>query len=288
MSRPDQLLLMAIVYGAGLAVGVVRGAVVDPTVALAGYLAFLPLAASVHYANEYADYGTDRLAERTPFSGGSGALARTGLPRSLALRAAVASLAVGTVATAVAWDAGVVGVEAVALLAAIVTLGWGYSLPPLALAWRGVGEIDNAFLGGIALPTYGVAVATGRVALDAAVVFVPFGFVVFVNLLATTWPDRVPDATVGKATLATRLGPGTLRGLYAAGTLAAAASLAALHGDVPAVVCYAEAAALLLLAPAAVRYTRQHSPFPTVAAMVTFATVQFAAWGGVATGVLGG
>jgi hypothetical protein len=37
-----------------------------------------------------------------------------------------------------------------------------------------------------------------------------------------------------------------------------------------------------------VRYTRQHSPFPTVAAMVTFATVQFAAWGGVATGVLGG
>jgi 1,4-dihydroxy-2-naphthoate octaprenyltransferase len=293
-SRPDQLLLMVVVYGAGAAAGSVLASPApggsagpDPVVVLVGYLAFLPLAASVHYANEYADYWTDRLADRTPFSGGSGELLRAGVGRGLALRAAIASLAVGVVGVVVAWRVGPLGVEAVALLAVIVVLGWGYSVPPLALAWRGVGEVDNALLGGVVLPTYGVVVVTGRITVDAVAAFVPFGCLVFANLLATTWPDRLPDATVGKRTLATRLDPAALRRLYWLGVAAALGSVVVVAPVVPPVVSSAQAIAVLPFVAAGRRFTRQHSPFPTVAAMVAFAIVQLLAWGGVALGAIG-
>jgi 1,4-dihydroxy-2-naphthoate octaprenyltransferase len=285
MSRPEQLLLMAAVYAAGLAAAVERGAPVGIDRAVVGFLVYLPVAASVHYANEYADYGTDLLTERTPFSGGSGALARTGLSRRLPLRAAVVSLTLGTVAVAGAVATGWVSASAAGVLAVIAVLGWQYSVGPLALAWRGWGELDNAFLGGVALPVYGVAVAAGTVRPWAVLAFVPFGCVVFVNLLATTWPDRRADAAVGKDTLATRLAPRTLRRLYAAGALAAVGTMALVHGGpVPAAVCVATAVPLAGLVVGWARYTRQRSPFPTVATMVAVGLVQAAVWGWLAVG----
>ena len=38
---------------------------------------------SIHYVNEYADVETDRITQRTAFSGGSGALPESGLPPGL-------------------------------------------------------------------------------------------------------------------------------------------------------------------------------------------------------------
>jgi 1,4-dihydroxy-2-naphthoate octaprenyltransferase len=277
---------MAAVYGAGVAFAAARGAGVVPADAAVGFLVYVPLAASVHYANEYADRGTDLLADRTPFSGGSGALPRTGLDPRLALWAAVATLCVGAVASLAAFASGRLAAAALALLVVVVVLGWEYSLPPLALAWNGLGEVDNALLGGIILPAYGVA-AAGGVVTEAAWAFLPFGFVVFVNLLATTWPDRRPDAAVGKRTLATRLEPSTLRRLYGLGVAGAAGSLALVHGGlVPATVCLAVGASLLPLAWGARAYTRQRSAFPTVATMAATAVVHLLAWSAVAAGVL--
>lgn len=80
MSRPAQLLLIALVYALGVAIAFAEGVALDVTELVVGLVALLPVAASVHYVNEYADYWSDRLTSRTPFSGGSGALAQTGLP----------------------------------------------------------------------------------------------------------------------------------------------------------------------------------------------------------------
>lgn len=63
--------------------------------------------------------------------------------------------------------------------------GWAYSLPPLALAWRELGELDNAALGGLVLPLYGFAVASGRVSFDPILACVPFVALVFANMLET-------------------------------------------------------------------------------------------------------
>lgn len=292
MSRPDQLLLMGLLYATGTLAALGGGATLDVPQVVTGFLLFLPVAVSVHYANEYADYETDHLTTRTPFSGGSGALVRTGLPRGLALRAAVAALAVAVVAVGVVagFELGggpalVPDAAALGLLAVVAVLGWQYSLPPLALAWRGWGELDNALLGGVLLPVYAVAVA-GEVTVGSVLAFLPFGCVVFVNLLATTWPDREADAAVGKDTLATRLSTGRLRSLYAGGLLASGVSLAVFHaGPVPALVCRASLLATPLLVWGLVTYTRQRSPFPTVAGMIVFAGAQFVAWAAVGVGL---
>ncbi len=277
MSRPDQLALIALVYMMGSAIALADGASVDLFVAGTGLLALLPVSASVHYANEYADYFADYLAVRTPFSGGSGALQRTGLSRRLPFWGAVVTFLFGA-------GVGLLGLSrgyplpALIVLFVIAVFGWAYSVGP-ALAWRGLGELDNAALGGIALPVYGFAVQAGTVTPRTVAVCIPFFSLVFINLLDTTWADREADAAVGKNTLATRFSPARLRALYLLGIGVWVISLLLLRASGlpdPVVAGSLPAAPFLLWG---VRwYTRRRSAFPTVAAMVLTAITQTAAW----------
>ena len=287
MSRPSQLLLIVAVYALGVAIAVASGAPLDTPVVVAGVAALVPTAAAVHYANEYADYDTDADADRTPFSGGSGALHVTGLPRSLARDATVAALAVGSLAVGGLWLAELLSSTAAVLLAGIAVLGLQYSLPPLSLAWHGVGELDNALLGGLLLPCYGAAVL-GGLTVDVALAVVPFTLFVFVNLLETQWPDRMPDADVGKYTLPTRWSKRRLRATYWLVTTAGVVSLYVLTADtaplpgvdpIPRVVTAATLPALPLFVWGGVRYTRREVPFPAVVGMVFVAVAQLLAWG---------
>jgi 1,4-dihydroxy-2-naphthoate octaprenyltransferase len=287
MARPSQLLLIVAVYALGVAIAVARGAVFESSAVAVGAVALLPTAAAVHYANEYADYDTDAAADRTPFSGGSGGLYLTGLPRSLARDATAAALVVGGLAGTGLWLAGPLPSPAAALLTGIAVLGLQYSLPPLSLAWRGVGEFDNAVLGGLLLPCYGAAVL-GGLTVDVALAVVPFTLFVFVNLLETQWPDRMPDADVGKYTLPTRWSKRCLRATYWLVTTAAVVSLYVLTADtatllgfdpIPRLVTAATLPALPFFVWGGVRYTRREEPFPAVVGMVVVAVAQLLAWG---------
>lgn len=282
MSRPDQLLLVAFVYTLGTVMALAWGTPFDRQGYLSGLAALVLVAASIHYANEYADYETDALTERTPFSGGSGALVELDLPRRLPRDAAAVTLLLGA-GLALACLLHGQTVVGIGVLAFGVVFGWMYSLPPLALAWNGLGEIDNAALGGMALPLYGFTVQAGTLTVGAVLAFLPFTLLVFVNLLDTTWPDREADAAVGKETLATRWPTERLRLTYAGVVLLAFALLPLLAGTVlPPLVAYGSFLALPFLAWGAARYTRDRSPFPTVAGMVLFAVVQFGAWARIA------
>jgi 1,4-dihydroxy-2-naphthoate octaprenyltransferase len=284
MARPTQVLLVAAVMLLGVAFAAARGASPDPVAVVVGLVALLAVAAGIHLANEYADHETDRLTSRTPFSGGSGALGRTGLPRSIALRAArVASLAGFCVAVA-GWWAGVLPGPALVVLVLGALGGWAYSLGPFPLAWHGIGEMANGVLGGMLLPLYGVAVAGAMLDTAAIAAFLPLMLVVTANLLATTWPDRTADAAVGKRTLATRWQPVVLRRLFAALAGAATAMLAAGLLAWPAVVALAGLSAVPLLVVGLAWYTRRESPLPTVAAMVWLVVAQLGAWVLVAQG----
>lgn len=303
MSRPAQLALIALVYALGVAMAAGRGATVDPARVGVGLAALLPVAASVHYANEYADVETDALTDRTPFSGGSGALVGTDLDPRLALRAAVATGAIGLAVLAfAALSTGGPGASALlalpapstlpataaALLVGILVVGWEYSVGPLRLAWRGLGEATNAALGGVALPLYGFAVVAGGVTTAAALATVPFALVVFVNLLETQWPDRRADAAVGKRTLATRWSAGRLRWAYVAGLLAAAGTGIALAGRVfPLPVAVGTLVPMVGLLPGAVRFTSREEPLFAVVTMVGIAVASTVGWAVVA-GVPGG
>ena len=281
-ARPAQLLLIALVYAMGASLAFAETGRRPVRTHAVGLTAMGLVAASVHYANEYADAETDRLTDRTPFSGGSGALPRTGLSRTVVLAAGAVALAAGSALVAVT-AGGALPRLSVWLLAAVAVLGWQYSVGPLAFAWRGLGELVNAVLGGLLLPVYAASVATGRVTLSAVAACLPFAIVVFLNLLDTTWPDRRADAAVGKRTLATRWSTGRLRGAYWVGVVTFAAATVALATTLPSAVWAVTAGVLPVLAYAGSRYTADESPAPTVAAMVALAVAQTAAWLAVAT-----
>jgi 1,4-dihydroxy-2-naphthoate octaprenyltransferase len=283
-ARPAQVALVVLVYALG--VGIATNGepfVIGPLPPTAGTVgtgavALLATTVAVHYANEYADQDTDRLTTRTPFSGGSGALVATGLPRSFLRSALLGSIvaAVGSLVFAV-WNG--LASDAALLLLVILVSGLAYSLPPTALIRRGAGEAVNATLGGLLLPLYGAAVL-GSPRFAAAISVLPFTLLVGCNLLAVHWADREADSAVGKRTLAVRWGPGRLRRAYA--TLAIVAGLLVvglwLAGMVPPLV----AAAHLVPIPALLwgwrTLTRQRSPFPAVLAMVSLALALTVAW----------
>jgi 1,4-dihydroxy-2-naphthoate octaprenyltransferase len=284
MARPSQLLLIVAVYALGVAIAVGLGTALEPRAVLFGLLALLPVAASVHFANEFADYETDRLTSergsRTPFSGGSGAA--DSVPRSVARRATLVAGVVGALVSLGLVLAGRLSPSAFCFLAAIGLLGWVYSLRPVALSRRGLGEVDNALLGGLLLPLYGAAtLEPPSVAVGLAVV--PFTLLVFANLLATQWPDRGVDAATGKYTLPTRWSTRRLRRVHLAAVVAAFTSLVALTGSVlPPVVTVASLVAVPFAGWGVATFTRDERPFPTVAAMVVMAVAQLVAWAAVA------
>ena len=269
MARPSQLALVWAVYTAGVLLGLARtGGAAEPWPVLMGALLIGGVAVSAHLVNEAADAETDRLTERTPFSGGSGALAASGLAASVPLRVGLVLAAVVVAATCLAWiGLGLPGLSATLVLAGLAG-ALCYSLPPVAAMRHGWGEPLNAVLGGLLLPLAGVATVVGSVGPADLLAFVPFMLVAFASVMATAWPDREADAASGKLTLQVRLQPWALRRVHAAASVAAVAAmwLAALAGASPL------ALAGLLIVPALVvgvrHYTRRTSPLPNVAAMV--------------------
>ncbi|WP_240479554.1 prenyltransferase [Haloprofundus marisrubri] len=300
-ARPSQLLLILLVYVLGVGIATAMSGlegtrtVVSPSgfvfseafaPALAGAVALVPVAVTIHYANEYADVETDALTEQTPFSGGSGALVRTGLDAEF-LQHATGASAVVSVLT-LACIVSVVGLSptAAGLLVTVLVVGVAYSLPPVAFIRRGVGEAVNALLGGLLLPLYGAA-TVGSATVSTALTVVPFTLVVGCNLLATHWPDRKADATVGKRTLAVRWRPDSLRRAYVVLAAVAAATTALLWflGLLPTLAALSHLVCVPFLVWGGYVLTRQRSPLPSVLAMVSLAVSTTLAWWAVAVGV---
>ncbi|MEZ3143139.1 prenyltransferase [Halobaculum sp. MBLA0143] len=282
MLRPDQAALILFLYGVGLAAAAVTAG--EPLAAhlsraVGGLVALAATTATVHYANEYADYETDALSTGSEFSGGSGALHEYDLPRSVARWATTTTAAATLPAGLLAYSLGV-PLRALAVLGVVLVGGWEYSLPPLELAWRGLGALTNALLGALLLPVYAVAVVTTPT-LDHVALFVPFTVVTTLSLLTTQWPDRDGDAAVGKRTLATRLSPARLRRLFFAVAAAYPVSVATVHLTVglPTPVLVAHLLPLPAIAWGTRTFTRQESPLPGVTAMVSTAVAVGAAWG---------
>lgn len=280
MARPTQLLAIILVYIFGSLVAIAHSVHFDMYTFFYGLFVVLPVSASIHYANEYVDYETDSLTIRTPFSGGSGALPESGLPPAVALKAAWIALIAGVTLAILGWYFGILSPAALLLMFLGAFWGWMYSLPPLALAWHGWGELDNAILGAVLLPFYAYTVQAGELNLQALLVFIPFGMLAFVNLLATTWADREADAAVGKFTLAIRWSSARLRLLYLVVATSAFVYLLLFRDFLfPGVAVLLSFLVLPILIWGIIAYTRQHSPFPTVAAMTVFLILQVVGWG---------
>jgi 1,4-dihydroxy-2-naphthoate octaprenyltransferase len=171
----------------------------------------ISLHVAVNVINEYSDYrrGIDEETEKTPFSGGSGALPEGELEPPSALRLGVVAVAVGTVIFAyLVYHVGFALVPIVVVGVAIVI---GYTD---VLARIGLGEMA-AGLGLGFLPVIATAlVQEGTIGATAYAAGIPAFLLTFNLLLLNEFPDEVPDRRGGRTNLIHLLGRPTAARLY--------------------------------------------------------------------------
>jgi 1,4-dihydroxy-2-naphthoate octaprenyltransferase len=108
-----------------------------------------------------------------------------------------------------------------------IVVGLAYTMPPLKLVYRGLGEVA-VFLGFGPIMLLGAyVVQTGRLAWEPLVASIPVGILVALILYVNEIPDRAGDAQAGKRTLPVRLSPASVQAGYLGGALLAFAVIVA-------------------------------------------------------------
>ncbi len=173
-----------------------------------GYLVLFTLEVATVYLNDVHDIASDR-ANRfwSPFSGGSRVLV-DGRLRPGQLRAgAWCALAVTVAGTALLATMAPAGPTLI-VMAMLGSLALGYTLPPIKLCHRGLGEVDVALTHSLGLVLAGYVMQGGAWTDPAPwAVSLPLGLAVLPAILLAGVPDAAGDAAAGKRTLVVLLGP---------------------------------------------------------------------------------
>src|SRR5690606_29064644 len=195
-----------------------------------GYLALFLLEAATVLVNELYDYAADRGNRRYgPFNGGSRVLIEGRLTRREVRRGAVLALVLAVGASlALVTTTDVEAAPALAFLAVLAAVAVGYTLPPLALCYRTLGELDVAYTHGPAVLVCGWLFMGGALGDPTPwLIATPIALATLPSITLSNVPDRLADASVGKRTIAVRLGQRRAIDLALAATLAAAVSAVA-------------------------------------------------------------
>ncbi len=205
-----------------VAVGTIVGVRIAGTADWAAFALALASVVCVHASanvfNDVFDFknGADaaNAARVHPFTGGSRFIQNGVMtPGEMAILA-YALLLVGG-----ALGAGLFALKGAGVLvfgAAGVALGLLYSMPPVALSGRGLGEAAVALGFGV-LPLVGGAwLQCGALAGQAVTLSLPLGCWIAAVLIANEIPDVAADRAAGKRTLAVRFGPRGAQILYGA------------------------------------------------------------------------
>jgi 1,4-dihydroxy-2-naphthoate octaprenyltransferase len=280
MSRPGPLVAALLAWLLGVSMLYGSGSRFSPSSFVLGFASVLMTILSLHYANEYADYETDSLTRRTFYSGGSGVLPSGLVARGVALQASAASIVLGLTLQILGALYGLLSWAGLVGLVLGAFFGYMYSLPPLKLSYRGLGELDNSLLGGASAPLLAYVNLGGTLEASVLAACIPFTLLVFNNLLASTWPDRAADRKAGKLTLATLWTKGRLRRLY--WTIAAAAFVTLLilylSHHLPLLVAATGLLSLPLSLLGGLQYTKATISRAAIYAMVVMECSQIVTW----------
>lgn len=198
------------------------------------FLLGLVVVAATHLSatviNDYGDSVSGADWQDTAYYGlfGGSKLIQQGVfPARLYLMVA-AGLAVTAIAAAAALAALTKNFLCIALYGAVLVMAWGYTLRPLRLSHRGLGEIAVFLAYGPAPVIAGYFVAAADFPPPLVLLLsLPFGFFTAGVLLANEVPDAPGDAAAGKRTLVVRAGATNGYVLYAATTAGGLAAVLA-------------------------------------------------------------
>ena len=190
----------------GLAVAA-RTGIFDPLTAVITLVAASVVHLGLNVANDVFDTlqgADDANTTPTKFNGGSRVL-----QNALVSMREMSMLAAGCYGVAIALGLILLVLRFSPELVAIAALGLfisvAYTMPPLKLVYRGLGEISTAIGFGpvMLLGTY-VVQSRGVISAEAALLSVPIGLFVAMILYVNEIPDRAGDSKAGKRTLPVR------------------------------------------------------------------------------------
>jgi 1,4-dihydroxy-2-naphthoate octaprenyltransferase len=215
LSRPIFLVGGALLYGLGAAIASYLGRTIDAALYIAGQGLITSLQLMAHFLNEYYDAASDADNEqRTWFSGGSGALGPDGLPRRVALYAAVVSLVIAATLASVLLFRSAVPLAAWLVFGLIFLGAFFYSSPPIRLITSGYGELSTSLLVAGLLPTFAFTLQTGGLHRLLLMSTTPLIALHFAMMLTFELPDYASDLKNDKRTLMVRLGWATAMRLH--------------------------------------------------------------------------
>jgi 1,4-dihydroxy-2-naphthoate octaprenyltransferase len=183
----------------------------DPLRALSALLVSLALQIGVNYANDYSDgiRGTDDLRVGPVRLTASG-LAKPKSVRSAAIISFLFAALIGlTLAAATSWWIILVGALA-------INAAWGYTGGSNPYGYKGLGEISVFLFFGVVATVGTYYVQTEELNYQILIISIPMGALACAILAINNLRDRAQDETVGKKTLAVRLGDKGARRLYIA------------------------------------------------------------------------
>jgi len=215
MTRPLFLVGGLLLYALGVGIARYLGATIDWQAYWLGQIWVTLLQLSTHYLNEYYDAAEDQTnRNRTPFTGGSGAVGPGRLTRRTALMAAMTALAFLASDTVLLISQ--VGLEPVTVAIMVVAFlgSFFYSAPPIRLARTGYGELTTSVLVAYLVPAFGFILQEGELHRLVAMAALPLTVLLLAMLLAFELPDYANDVKREKHTLLVRLGWQTGMGLH--------------------------------------------------------------------------
>jgi 1,4-dihydroxy-2-naphthoate octaprenyltransferase len=217
LSRPLFLTGGLVMHGLGLTMALYAGTQLQIAPLLWGQAAITAAQLATHHLNEYFDLPADRLNKgRTYWAGGSHVLPAGQLPPRVALIAAAVLVAIALGAALILSAVIKTGPLTMPLLLIAMGLAWAYSVPPLRLHSRGLGEFTVALVVPGLTPLIGFYLQTGRLGLWPVLAVLPLCLLQFAMMLSIEYPDAQSDAEAGKETLVVQLGSARSARLYVA------------------------------------------------------------------------
>jgi 1,4-dihydroxy-2-naphthoate octaprenyltransferase len=207
LSRPLFLLGGALVYALGAGIARYLGAPIDWSLYVLGQAYVTTMQLSAQYLNEYYDSSADRdNPNRTPFSGGSGAVGKGKLSQETVMWAALTALTIFASLTVV-----LISVTPLSpLLITIVVLAFlgsfFYSAPPIKLAHSGYGELTTSILVANLVPIFAFVLQYGELHRLLVMSTFPLTTLHLAMMIVFEFPDYLNDLKYEKPTLLVRVG----------------------------------------------------------------------------------
>lgn len=207
LTRPLFIIGVVILYALGVGIAHYLGISINWVVYVFGQLWVILLQLSTQYLNEYFNATADSENQnRTPITGGSGALGTEKLPRRTALMAAYTCLAFLASLTVVMISRVTLTPTALLIMGFALLGSLTYSTPPLKLEGSGYGELMVSIIVAFTLPAYAFILQTGELHRLVAMSAFPLTVMHLAMLLAFELPDYANDIKFRKRTIMVRIG----------------------------------------------------------------------------------